>query len=66
MQKTIIVTRIYNAPVDLVWKTWTDPELVKRWWGPDRFICPIAKIDFREGGVSMISMRAPMEFGGQD
>ena len=66
MEKIIRVTRIYNAPVELVWKTWTDPELIMRWWGPDKFSCPIAKIDFREGGVSLVGMRAPAEFGGQD
>jgi len=66
MEKKVIVTRTYNAPVDLVWKTWTDPELVMRWWGPDKFTCPSAKIDFRVGGVSLVSMRAPLDFGGQD
>ena len=53
MEKYITVTRLFNAPVELVWKTWTDPELVKRWWGPDMFTCPSAKIDFRVGGKSI-------------
>lgn len=66
MEKTIIITRIYDAPVEDVWKAWSEPELVKRWWGPDRFTCPIAKIDFREGGVSFVAMRAPKELGGKD
>lgn len=66
MAKQIEVSRIFNAPVEMVWKVWTDPELVKRWWGPKHFTAPIAKIDFRVGGKSLVSMRAPQEFGGQE
>ena len=62
----IEVTRTFNAPVEMVWKVWTDPELVKRWWGPKHFISPVAKIDFREGGKSIVSMKAPKEMGGQE
>ena len=50
----------------MVWKIWTDPELVKRWWGPKHFTSPVAKIDFREGGNSLVSMKAPIEMGGQE
>ena len=66
MAKQIEVTRIFNAPVEMVWKVWTDPELVKRWWGPKHFISPVAKIDFKEGGKSIVSMQAPKEMGGQE
>ncbi len=66
MTKQIEVTRTFNAPVELVWKVWTDPELVKRWWGPKHFISPVARIDFREGGKSIVSMQAPKEMGGQE
>ena len=48
MKKEIIITRVFNAHIELVWKTFTDPEFVKRWWGPDNFTCPSAKIDFIE------------------
>jgi uncharacterized protein YndB with AHSA1/START domain len=65
-KKDLVVRRVFDASVELVWKAWTDPELVMRWWGPDRFTCPSAKIDFREGGTSVVCMRAPKEFGGQD
>jgi uncharacterized protein YndB with AHSA1/START domain len=37
-----------------------------RWWGPAGFTCPVAKMDFREGGTSLVCMRAPKEFGGRD
>ncbi len=66
MKKELVVTRTFNAPVALVWKTWTEPELVMRWWGPDHFTCPSAIIDFREGATSIVCMRAPKSFGGQD
>lgn len=66
MAKQIEVTRTFNAPVEMVWKVWTDPELVKRWWGPKHFSSPVAKIDFREGGKSLVSMLAPKEMGGQE
>ncbi len=65
-KRDLIVTRVFDAPVELVWKAWTDPEYVMRWWGPDHFTSPSAKIDFREGGTSLVCMRAPEEFGGQD
>ncbi len=66
MAKQIEVTKIFNAPVEMVWKVWTDPELVKRWWGPKHFTSPVAKIDFREGGKSIVSMKAPKEMGDRE
>jgi len=66
MAKQIEVTRTFNAPVEMVWKLWTDPELVKRWWGPAHFTSPVARIDFRIGGRSVVSMLAPAEMGGQE
>jgi len=64
--RDLIVTRVFDAPIELVWKAWTEPEYVMRWWGPDYFTSPSANIDFREGGKSLVCMRAPKEFGGQD
>jgi len=65
-KQDLVVTRVFDAPIESVWRAWTDGEQVMRWWGPNRFICPLAKIDFREGGTSLVCMRAPKEFGGQD
>jgi uncharacterized protein YndB with AHSA1/START domain len=62
----VVVTRVFNAPVEKVWKAWSEPELVMRWWGPTGFTAPVANMDFREGGTSLVCMRAPKEFGGQD
>jgi uncharacterized protein YndB with AHSA1/START domain len=66
MAKQIEITKIFNVPVEMVWNVWVDPELVKRWWGPKNFISPVAEIDFREGGKSLVSMKAPKEMGGQE
>ena len=65
MAKQIEVTRVFTAPLEMVWKLWTDAELVKRWWGPKYFTSPVAEIDFRVGGKSIVSMQAPKEMGGQ-
>jgi len=59
--KDLIFTHNFTAPVERVWRAWTDPELVKQWWGPDGFSCLLAKIDFREGGTSLLAMHAPAE-----
>jgi uncharacterized protein YndB with AHSA1/START domain len=65
-KRDLVFNRVFDAPVERVWKAWTDPEHVRRWWGPTGFTCPVAKMDFRVGGVSLVCMRAPKEFGGQD
>jgi uncharacterized protein YndB with AHSA1/START domain len=62
----VVVTRVFDAPIDRVWGAWRDPEQVKKWWGPAGFTCPLAEMDFREGGTSLVCMRAPAEYGGQD
>ena len=46
----ILITRGFDAPKDLVYKAWTTPELVKRWWHADRGEMTVAQIDLREGG----------------
>jgi uncharacterized protein YndB with AHSA1/START domain len=58
-KQELVITRIFDAPRELVWKAWTDPELVKRWWGPKGFTTPVSKIDLRVGGVYLYCMRSP-------
>ncbi len=53
------ITRVFDARRELVWKAWTDPELVMQWWGPTGFTSPACKIDFRVGGQYLCCMRAP-------
>lgn len=62
-KRDLVVTRVFDAPVELVWNAWIDPEHVKRWWGPTGFISPLARMDVREGGTSLVCMRTP---DGQD
>jgi uncharacterized protein YndB with AHSA1/START domain len=57
------VSRVFDAPRELVWKAWTNPEYVKQWWGPKGFTSPFCKIDFRVGGKFLYCMRTP---DGQD
>lgn len=64
--RNVVCTRVFNAPVERVWKAWSEPESVMQWWGPRGFTCPIAQMDFREGGTSLLCMRAPQEYGGGD
>jgi uncharacterized protein YndB with AHSA1/START domain len=65
-KKDLVVTRVFDAPVAQVWNAWTDSEQVMRWWGPLGFTSPLARMDVREGGTSLVCMRASKEFGGQD
>ena len=65
-KQDLVVTRIIDAPVEMVWKAWTDPEHVMLWWGPKDYTSPACKIDLREGGKYVFSMRAPKDQGGQD
>jgi uncharacterized protein YndB with AHSA1/START domain len=62
-KRDLVVTRVFDAPIELVWQAWTDPKHVMRWWGPNGFTSPICEMDFREGGTSLVCMRSPQ---GQD
>jgi uncharacterized protein YndB with AHSA1/START domain len=58
-QERMTVTRVFDAPRELVWKAWTEPEYVMQWWGPTGFTSPVCKMDFRVGGKSVLSMKSP-------
>ncbi len=55
----MVVTRIFDAPRELVWRAWTDPKYVMQWWGPKGFSSPACQIDFRVGGKSLLCMKSP-------
>lgn len=57
--RELIVTRLINAPRELVWEAWTKPEHVKHWWGPDGFTNTIHEMDVRPGGVWRFIMHGP-------
>lgn len=54
--KELVISRVFNAPLEKVWRTWTEPELIKRWWGPKDFTSPEAKVDFKVGGTYLYCM----------
>jgi len=55
----IKITRIYDAPVHLVWDAWTDPEQVAQWWGPRGFTITTHGKDLRAGGHWAYTMHGP-------
>lgn len=58
-QNGVEIIRVFDAPRELVWKAWTDPEIVKKWWGPEQFTAPSIKIDLRVGGKYIFAMHGP-------
>ena len=58
-RKDIVIERIFDAPRELVWKAWTDPEMVMKWWGPEGFTAPSAKVDLKVGGKYTYAMKGP-------
>ncbi len=61
--RDLVLTRRFDTAVANVWRAWSDPQQVMRWWGPLGFTSPVCKMDFREGGTTLVCMRAP---DGQD
>jgi len=61
--RDLVITRVFEVPVERVWAAWNNPGYVKTWWGPTGFTAPVARIDFREGASSLVCMRSPQ---GQD
>lgn len=60
-ERKLEITRIFDAPRDLVWTCWTDPEHFASWWGPEHFHTPLesVEIDLRAGGTFKSTMVAP-------
>jgi uncharacterized protein YndB with AHSA1/START domain len=57
--RELTLTRIFDAPRGLVFKAWTTPEHMMRWWGPQGFTCLSCAIDLRVGGTWRLAMRSP-------
>lgn len=57
--REVVITRILDAPPELVFKTWTDPEHVDKWWGPTGFTNETFEMDVRPGGVWRYVMHGP-------
>lgn len=58
-ERTVTITRLIDAPRDLVFRLWTEREHMARWWGPRGFTNPVCEMDVRAGGAIRIDMRAP-------
>jgi uncharacterized protein YndB with AHSA1/START domain len=57
--REMVITRLLNAPRELVFKVWTDPKHVVQWWGPKGFTNTIYEMDVRPGGVWRYMMHGP-------
>jgi len=57
-ERKVVITRVFDAPRALVFKAWTDPQHLARWWGPKGFTNPVCEVDPRVGGAWRIVMRA--------
>jgi uncharacterized protein YndB with AHSA1/START domain len=57
--RSIIGTRVFDAPRELVWSVWTDPKHLAQWWGPNGFSTTTSAFDMRPGGVWRFVMHGP-------
>jgi len=57
--RELLITRTLNAPVELVWEAFTNPEHVANWWGPNGFTNTIYTMDLRSGGLWELVMHGP-------
>ena len=55
-EQAVVIERSFDAPVDLIWKMWTEPEHFKEWYGPAGASVPVAKMDVRVGGSRLVGM----------
>jgi uncharacterized protein YndB with AHSA1/START domain len=56
-EREFVISRVLDAPRELVWKAWIDPERMAQWWGPAGFTSPVCEMDVRPGGAHRIVMR---------
>jgi uncharacterized protein YndB with AHSA1/START domain len=57
--KPFEISRVFDAPRERVWKSWTEAECLKQWWGPKGFTVHTCKLDLRPGGSFHYGMKAP-------
>ncbi len=57
--RTMVIERVIQAPVAVVWGAWMNAETLPQWWGPDGFSCRTTRIDLRQGGEWVFDMIAP-------
>ena len=57
--KKIVVEREFSAPIESVWKAWTDSDLLDQWWAPKPWRAETKSMDFRTGGFWLYAMKGP-------
>jgi len=57
--RSIVGTRVFDAPRELVFAAFTDPTHLSQWWGPDGFTTTTSRFEFRKGGVWRLVMHGP-------
>lgn len=57
--RELVITRFFDAPREMVWDAWTDPEQIVKWWGPHGFTLTVDEMDVRPGGVWKSTMHGP-------
>jgi len=57
--REVIISRVFEAPREVVWEAWTNPKHIVHWWGPDGFTTTIERMDLRVGGEWRYMMVAP-------
>lgn len=62
-ERRVVITRVFDAPRELVWRAWTESQHMAKWFGPKSFTIPSCEVDPRVGGVLLLTMRGP---DGQD
>lgn len=58
-ERDTVITRIFDAPREMVWRAWTEPELISQWWGPEGFTAPSINVDLKVGGKYVYAMKGP-------
>lgn len=58
-RKEFVISRVYDAPRDLVWKAWTQGERLAQWWGPKGCKIRVVKLELRPGGIFHYAMEFP-------
>ena len=58
-ERELVITRVFDAPREKVWRMWIEPENIKKWWGPIEFTAPYAELDLRVGGKYLYCMEGP-------
>jgi uncharacterized protein YndB with AHSA1/START domain len=57
--REVVVSHVFKARREVVFKAWTDPKLLAQWWAPHGFTTPLCEVDVRPGGKIRVDMRGP-------